>query len=61
MVPDAMVLCVIVVFGVSVAHRMHYIIRHDRGSLWRSIYERTGLLLDLVMLALQAFCECSLS
>lgn len=57
MVPDALVLCVIVVFGVSVAGRVHYIIRHDHGSLLRSIYERTGLLLDLVILGLQAFCK----
>ena len=57
MVPDAMVLCVIAVFGVSVAQRVHYIIRHDHGSLLRSIYEKTGLLLDLIILGLQVFCK----
>ena len=55
--PDAMVLCVIAVFGVSVAQRVHYIIRHDHGSLLRSIYEKTGLLLDLIILGLQVFCK----
>ena len=57
MVPDAMVLCVIAMFGVSVVQRVHYIIRHDHGSLLRSIYEKTGLFLDLIILGLQAFCK----
>ena len=55
MVPDMLVLCVIVMFGVDVVQRVHYVIRHDHGSLLRSIYERTGLLLDILILGLQAF------
>lgn len=57
MVPDMLVLCVIVMFGVNVVQRVHYVTRHDHGSLLRSIYERTGLLLDILILGLQAFCK----
>lgn len=57
MVPDVMVLCVIVAFGISVAQRVHHVTSHDSGSLLRSIYERTGLLLDIAILGLQAFCK----
>lgn len=57
MVPDMMVLCVIVMFGANVAQRVHYVIRHDPRSFLRSIYARTGLLLDTMILALQVFCK----
>lgn len=57
MVPDVIVLCVIVVFGVSVAQRVQHIVSHDHGSLLCSIHERTGLLLDISIFALQVVCK----
>ena len=57
MVPDVMVLCVMVAFGLNVAQRVHHVIRHDHGSLLRSIYKKTGLLLDTLILGLQGVCE----
>lgn len=57
MAPDILVLCVIVAFGVNVAWRVYEVIQHDHGSLLRSIYARTSLLLDVVILVLQAFCK----
>ena len=50
MVPDMMVLCVIVAFGVNVAWRVCEVIRHEHGSFLWSIYERTSLLLDVIIL-----------
>ena len=57
MVPDVLVLCLIVGFGWSVAQRVHYTVGHDHGSMLQSLYERTGLLLDISILALQIFCK----
>ena len=53
MVPDMMVLCVIVMFGVNVLQRIYHVVRHDPGRFLRSIYERSGLLLDTIILGLQ--------
>ena len=53
MVPDMMVLCVIVMFGVNVVQRIYHVVRHDPGRFLRSIYERSGLLLDTIILGLQ--------
>lgn len=55
MAPDVLVLCVIVVFGVNVGQRVWHVIRQDPHSGLRSIYHRTGLLLDIIILGLQAF------
>ena len=57
MVPDVMVLCMVVMFGVSVSQRVYHIAGHDTGSLLQSIYERTGLLLDITILVLQVACK----
>ena len=57
MIPDMLVLLVIVIFGVSVGRRIRHALVCDSGSLLRSIYGRTGLLLDIVILGLQAFCK----
>ena len=57
MVPDVMVLCVIVIFGVSVGQRVYHLAAHDPAAVLRSIYERTGLLLDISILALQVVCK----
>lgn len=68
MVPDMMVLCVIVAFGVNVAWRVYDAIRHDSGSVLQSIYHRTSLLLDVIILGLQVLskschhiCKCALA
>ena len=57
MIPDMMVLLVIVIFGVSVGQRVQHTLVHDSGSLLRSMYGRTGLLLDIGILGSQAFCK----
>lgn len=57
MVPDMTVLCVIVAFGVNVAWRVYHVVRHNPRSLLRSIIVRANLMLDVVILGLQAFCE----
>lgn len=57
MVPDVIVLCMVVMFGVSVIQRVYHAISHDVESTLRGIYERTGLLLDISILGLQVFCK----
>lgn len=59
MVPDMMVLCVIIMFGVNVVQRIYHVVRHDPRRFLRSIYERSGLLLDIAILGLQALCKLS--
>ena len=43
-----------VVFGVNVVQRVRHVMHRDHRHLWQILYERTGLLLDVVILALQA-------
>lgn len=57
MVPDVVVLCMIALFGASVIQRVAHMVSHDLGSTLRSIYGKTGLLLDISILGLQAFCK----
>ena len=57
MIPDMMALLVIIIFGVSVGQRIRHTLVRDSGSLLQSIYGRTGLLLDIVILGSQAFCK----
>lgn len=49
---DALVFLVVVVFGANVALRLRYITHKD---LWHITYQRNAILLDLAILALQAF------
>ena len=53
MIPDALVLSVVVLFAVNVAQRVRHITRKNSRHLWRLLYERTGLLLDVVVVLLQ--------
>ena len=53
--PDALVFAVMVVFAVNVALRVRQITHKHNRHLWRLLYEKTGLLLDVFMVALQAF------
>ncbi len=43
-----------VIFGVNVVQRVRHVTHKDHRHLWRILYERTGLLLDVAILALQA-------
>ena len=52
---DTLVLLVTVVFGVNLAQRIRHVAHEDHRHLWLVVYERTGLLLDVGILALQAF------
>ena len=54
MFPDALVCLVMAVFGMNVVQRVHHVTQEDHRHLWRILYERTGLLLDVAILALQA-------
>ena len=51
---DALVFCVMVVFGANVALRLRHILHKD---LWHITYQRNAILLDLAILTLQAFSE----
>ena len=51
---DALVFLVMVAFGANVALRLRYIMHKD---LWHITYQRNAILLDLAILALQAFSE----
>ena len=55
MIPDVLVMLIIAVFGVSVGQRVHHIASRHNRHLWRLLYEKTGLVLDLTILILQAF------
>ena len=55
MSPDVLVLVTVVVFGVNVGQRVHHITSRHNRHLWRLLYEKTGLLLDVIITALQAF------
>ena len=59
-IPDVLVLLVMVVFGVNVVQRVRHVTHVDHRHLWQILYERTGLLLDLVILALQALSKLAL-
>ena len=52
--PDVLILLVMVGFGVNVVQRVRQVTHRDHRHLWQILYERTGLLLDVVILALQA-------
>lgn len=55
--PDALVLFAMLMFGASVGQRVHHIASRHNRHLWRLLYEKTGLLLDVTILVLQAFSE----
>ena len=59
MIPDVLVLLVVAVFGANVLQRVQQVTYKDHRHLWQTLYERTGLLLNLAILALQAFGECA--
>ena len=42
------------VFGANVVQRLRHVTHRDHRHLWHILYERTGLLLDVAILALQA-------
>lgn len=42
-------------FGASVGQRVHHITSRHNRHLWRLLYEKTGLLLDITILLLQIF------
>jgi len=52
--PDVLVLLVITVFGANVVQRVRHVTHKDHRHLWQILYELTGLLLDVAILALQA-------
>ncbi|KAL0034091.1 hypothetical protein WJX79_008239 [Trebouxia sp. C0005] len=52
--PDALVLSVMAVFATNVALRVRQITHKHNRHLWRLLYEKTGLLLDVFIVALQA-------
>ncbi len=52
--PDALVFFVMVVFATNVALRVRQITHKHNRHLWRLLYEKTGLLLDVFIVALQA-------
>ena len=53
-IPDALVACVMVVFAFNVAQRVRHITHKHNRHLWRLLYEKTGLLLDMIIVLLQA-------
>ena len=55
-----LVLLVMVVFGVNMVQRVRQVMHRDHRHLWQILYERTGLLLDVVILALQALSKLAL-
>ena len=52
--PDALVFCVMVVFATNVALRVRQITHKHNRHLLRLLYEKTGLMLDVFIVALQA-------
>jgi hypothetical protein len=52
--PDALVFSVMAVFAANVALRVRQITHKHNRHLWRLLYEKTGLLLDVFIVALQA-------
>ena len=61
--PDVLVFFVMGSFGVNVVQRLRHVTHKDHRHLWQILYERSGLLLDVVILLLQtlsklAFCFC---
>lgn len=59
MIPDVLVMLTIAVFGVSVGRRVHHITSRHNRHLWRLLYEKTGLVLDLTIVVLQTFSKMS--
>lgn len=57
MIPDVLVLCVVTMFGMNVVQRVWHVVQHSPESALRGIYQRTGLLLNVIILCLQALCE----
>lgn len=43
-----------VVFAFNVAQRVRHITHKHNRHLWRLLYEKTGLLLDMIIVLLQA-------
>ena len=52
--PDALVFSVMVVFATNVALRVRQITHKHNRHLLRLLYEKTGLMLDVSIVALQA-------
>ena len=52
---DVLVCSVMVAFGVNVVQRVQHVVQHHRKHLWQVLYHRTAILLDIAILALQAF------
>ena len=54
LIPDALVM----MFGANVAQRVRHIANRRNRHLWKMLYEKTGLLLDVAIVALMAFSKC---